>query len=74
MYVLSADSGETRWVFGTGDAVKSRPAADPLTGRMMVGSHDGFVYALDLQVSWGHVTKEGVTNRAQLGKKTTTKQ
>lgn len=37
-------------MFETGDAVKSCPAVDPLTGLVMVGSHDGHVYALSPQV------------------------
>lgn len=51
MYFLCAASGETRWIFEAGDAVKSSPAVDPLTGLMMVGSHDGHVYALNPEVS-----------------------
>lgn len=50
MYFLCAESGETRWTFETGDAVKSCPAVDPLSGLVMVGSHDGHVYALNPQV------------------------
>ena len=50
MYFLSTGSGETRWTFETGDAVKSCPAVDPLTGLVVVGSHDGNVYALNPQV------------------------
>lgn len=34
-----------------GDAVKSCPAVDPLTGLVIVGSHDGHVYALNPKVS-----------------------
>lgn len=51
VYFLSADSGETKWVFQTEDAVKSSAAVDPLTGLVVVGSHDGHIYALDPQVS-----------------------
>lgn len=50
MYFLCAATGETRWTFETGDAVKSSPAVDPLTGLVLVGSHDGHVYALDAEV------------------------
>lgn len=38
-------------MFETGDAVKSSPAVDPLTGLVIVGSHDGHVYALNPKVS-----------------------
>lgn len=51
MYFLCAASGKTRWVFKTGDAVKSCPAVDPLTGLVIVGSHDGRVYATNPEVS-----------------------
>lgn len=51
MYFLCTASGETRWLFETGDAVKSSPAVDPLTGLVIVGSHDGHVYALNPKVS-----------------------
>ena len=51
MYFLCAASGKTRWVFKTGDAVKSCPAVDPLTGLVIVGSHDGHVYAMNPEVS-----------------------
>lgn len=51
MYFLCAASGKTRWVFKTGDAVKSCPAVDPLTGLVIVGSHDGHVYATNPEVS-----------------------
>ncbi|CAK6956090.1 beta-alanine-activating enzyme [Scomber scombrus] len=57
VYFLCAASGETRWTFETGDAVKSCPAVDPLTGLVMVGSHDGHVYALNPKVRqcvWKH--------------------
>lgn len=37
-------------MFKTGDAVKSCPAVDSLTGLVIVGSHDGHVYALDPKV------------------------
>ena len=37
-------------MFETGDAVKSSPAVDPATGLVIVGSHDGHLYALDPQV------------------------
>lgn len=37
-------------MFETGDAVKSSPAVDPVTGLVIVGSHDGHLYALDPQV------------------------
>lgn len=50
MYFLCAASGKTWWIFETGDAVKSCPAVDPLTGRVIVGSHDGHVYALNPEV------------------------
>lgn len=51
VYFLSVASGETQWVFETGDAVKSCPAVDDVTGLVMVGSHDGHVYGLDPKVS-----------------------
>lgn len=51
MYFLSVDSGQTCWVFKTGDAVKSAPAVDPQTGLVLIGSHDGHVYALEPLVS-----------------------
>lgn len=51
VYFLCAASGKTRWTFETGDAVKSCPAVDPLTGLVIVGSHDGHVYALNPKVS-----------------------
>lgn len=38
-------------MFETGDAVKSCPAVDPFTGLVIVGSHDGHVYALNPKVS-----------------------
>lgn len=38
-------------MFETGDAVKSSPAVDILTGLVIVGSHDGHVYALNPKVS-----------------------
>lgn len=34
-------------MFKTGDSVKSSPAVDPQTGLVIVGSHDGHLYALD---------------------------
>lgn len=37
-------------MFETGDAVKSCPAVDPVTGLVIVGSHDGHVYALNPKV------------------------
>lgn len=51
VYFLCTESGKTQWVFETGDAVKSSPAVDPRTGLVVVGSHDGHVYALNSQVS-----------------------
>ena len=51
VYFLCAASGKSRWVFQTGDAVKSCPAVDPLTGLVIVGSHDGHVYGLNPKVS-----------------------
>ena len=51
VYFLCAVSGETKWIFETGDAVKSCPAVDPHTGLVIVGSHDGHVYALNPKVS-----------------------
>lgn len=50
VYFLCASSGDTRWIFKTGDAVKSSPAVDPVTGLVIVGSHDGTVYALNPEV------------------------
>lgn len=50
VYFLCTTTGKTQWTFETGDAVKSCPAVDPLTGLVMVGSHDGHVYALSPQV------------------------
>lgn len=50
MYFLCTASGKTRWMFETGDAVKSCPAVDPVTGLVIVGSHDGHVYALNPKV------------------------
>lgn len=50
MYFLCVASGETQWVFETGDAVKSCPAVDPVTGLVIVGSHDGHVYGLNPKV------------------------
>lgn len=41
-------------MFKTGDAVKSCPAVDPLSGLVVVGSHDGQVYALNPQVGVEH--------------------
>lgn len=51
VYFLCTETGKTQWVFETGDAVKSCPAVDPLTGLVVVGSHDGYVYALNSEVS-----------------------
>ena len=51
VYFLCAESGKTRWIFETGDAVKSSAAVDPHTGLVIVGSHDGHVYALNPKVS-----------------------
>lgn len=53
VYFLSTNSGKTQWTFETGDAVKSCPAVDPHTGLVIVGSHDGHVYALNPKV-WHH--------------------
>ena len=50
VYFLCVASGATLWVFETGDAVKSSPAVDPATGLVILGSHDGHLYALDPQV------------------------
>lgn len=50
MYFLCIVSGETRWIFKTGDAVKSSPTVDPVTGVVIVGSHDGTVYGLNPEV------------------------
>lgn len=50
MYFLCTVTGETRWIFKTGDAVKSSPAVDPVTGLVIVGSHDGTVYGLNPEV------------------------
>lgn len=38
-------------MFKTEEAVKSCPAVDPVTGLVVVGSHDGHVYVLDPLVS-----------------------
>lgn len=50
VYFLCTTSGKTQWTFQTGDAVKSCPAVDPITGLLIVGSHDGHVYALNPEV------------------------
>lgn len=57
VYFLCASSGDTRWVFKTGDAVKSSPAVDPVTGLVIVGSHDGTVYALNPEVRTPNLPK-----------------
>lgn len=54
VYFLCTTSGETQWTFQTGDAVKSCPAVDPLSGLVIVGSHDGHVYALNPEVRTIH--------------------
>ncbi|KAJ8333300.1 hypothetical protein SKAU_G00421960 [Synaphobranchus kaupii] len=47
VYFLSVETGQTHWVFATGDSVKSSPAVDIVTGLILVGSHDGHIYALN---------------------------
>ena len=48
VYVLNRFTGETSWTFQTGAAVKSSPCIDPQTGVAWVGSHDHYLYALDV--------------------------
>ena len=50
VYFLCVNTGDTKWTFQTGDAVKCCPTVDPLTGLVLVGSHDGHMYSLDPQV------------------------
>lgn len=60
VYFLCAESGETRWIFKTGEAVKSSPTVDPVTGLVIVGSHDGTVYALNPEVRTSSIPKSSV--------------
>ncbi|GCB60124.1 beta-alanine-activating enzyme [Scyliorhinus torazame] len=46
--VLRKNDGETYWIFWTGNSVKSSPVMDPDLGLVFVGSHDQYVYALDI--------------------------
>lgn len=38
--------------------MKSSPAVDPVTGLVIVGSHDGHVYALKSEVSVSNMRRE----------------
>ncbi|XP_078073542.1 beta-alanine-activating enzyme [Mustelus asterias] len=46
--VLRENDGETHWMFWTGNSIKSSPVMDPDLGLVYVGSHDQYVYALDI--------------------------
>ena len=48
VYVHSRFTGETSSIFQTEAAVKSSPCIDPQTGVAWVGSHDHYLYALDV--------------------------
>ena len=50
LYIYHADSGQLYWKFVTGDTVKSSPCTDPYTGYIWFGSHDHYLYAVDLEV------------------------
>lgn len=51
IYTLNASTGEIFWKYQTGDAVKSSPCLEPVTGSVYIGSHDHCVYALQVQVN-----------------------
>ncbi|XP_040274754.1 beta-alanine-activating enzyme isoform X1 [Bufo bufo] len=50
IYIMRRTSGENHWIFTTGNAVKSSPVIDPVSGLAFVGSHDQYFYALDVEV------------------------
>lgn len=41
--------------------MKSSPAVDPVTGLVIVGSHDGTIYALNPEVRTSHLPKSKAT-------------
>lgn len=47
--MLEKSSGNIIWTFQTEDLVKSSPCLDNQTGLVWVGSHDGYLYALDIE-------------------------
>ncbi|KAG9479795.1 hypothetical protein GDO78_011700 [Eleutherodactylus coqui] len=49
IYTLKRSSGDTHWIFTTGNAVKSSPTIDPVSGLAFIGSHDQYLYALDVE-------------------------
>ena len=68
VYALSAQSGELRWKYRTGDVVHASPAV--ANGLVYVGSWGGFFYALDAttgQLRWRFKTGEDTTIFNQVG-------
>ena len=49
LYIIQAATGKVVWRYETGDQIKSSPVANPSNHRhVYVGSHDGYVHAVDI--------------------------
>ena len=49
VYILSRKNGEILWKFKTGDCVKCSPIVDQSNGIVYFGSHDQFLYAVNIE-------------------------